>query len=331
MVGGDRTSVATVPSRSMRHRVSELCGRAGRPPLPVPDGVLDRIAALADRAIAGARSVGAQLTVDPWQLITARLAETGWTRQGGISRGGATRLVATADGWVAVSLARPDDLASVAAWLELEGDPPDVWHTVVAAASVGSSGHLVDRATLLGLAVGAVGERWGSVAPAVRRRRLADGPPPLGTLAGVRVLDLSALWAGPVCAHLVGRAGADVVKVESVHRPDGARLGPPKHFAALHDGHTGLVLDLRTSDGRNELRDAIESADVVIEGSRPRALRQLGIDRAALLAQGAGTGVGVDHGVRIRRPHRRSDRLRRRRRRRRRARRVGRRGTVLRG
>jgi crotonobetainyl-CoA:carnitine CoA-transferase CaiB-like acyl-CoA transferase len=143
---------------------------------------------------------------------------------------------------------------------------------------------LVERAELLGLPVAALGETARGAAVVASRRGIA--PAPRRSLTGVRVVDLSALWAGPVCAHLLGRAGAHVTKVESSHRPDGARLGPPGHFAALHDGHDGRVLDLRAPAGRAELGELIEAADVVIEGSRPRALRQLGFDAEALVAAG---------------------------------------------
>lgn len=270
----------------MSRRISELCGRVDRPVLPLPPGLLDRIALLGDRVRAAAAALGVTIDVDPWSLVTARVAETGWSRAGSTSCGGATRLMAAADGWVAVSLARPDDRAAVAAWLELPGDPPpdEVWPTVVATAAGRRVADLVERAELLGLPVAALGETTRAAAVVVSRR--GTEPPPRRSLAGLRVVDLSALWAGPVCAHLLGRAGAQVTKVESTHRPDGARLGPPGHFAALHDGHQGCVLDLRAPAGRAELGALIESADVVIEGSRPRALRQLGFDAESMVAAG---------------------------------------------
>ncbi len=85
------------------------------------------------------------------------------------------------------------------------------------------------------------------------------------------------MWAGPLCAHILGAAGAAVIKVEDPERPDGARLGDPLLFERLHAGHELACLRLATSTGRRELRDLVASADFVIEGSRPRALRQLGL------------------------------------------------------
>ncbi len=90
------------------------------------------------------------------------------------------------------------------------------------------------------------------------------------------VVDLSSMWAGPLCAHLLGRAGAAVIKVESTHRPDGARADR-RFFEWLHAGHEFREFDFRSAAGRAQLAELIDSADIVIEASRPRALAQLGL------------------------------------------------------
>src|SRR4029453_19173112 len=95
------------------------------------------------------------------------------------------------------------------------------------------------------------------------------------------VVDLSSLWAGPLCAHLLGLQGARVVKVESTGRPDGARRGPAAFFDLLHGGPRGVARDLRDPAGAACLRRLLAAADVVVEASRPRALRQLGIEAEA--------------------------------------------------
>ncbi|MFI7667673.1 CoA transferase [Nocardia sp. NPDC049526] len=96
-------------------------------------------------------------------------------------------------------------------------------------------------------------------------------------LDGAVVVDLSSMWAGPLCAHLLGRAGARVVKVESTRRPDGARRGDPRFFDWLHGGHEQITVDFHTPAGQETLRELVSTADVVIEASRPRALAQLGL------------------------------------------------------
>ncbi|MCW0233211.1 MAG: CoA transferase, partial [Ferrovibrio sp.] len=99
-----------------------------------------------------------------------------------------------------------------------------------------------------------------------------------------RVVDLSSLWAGPLCTHLLQRCGADVIKVESLHRPDGARGGAAAFFDLMHAGKRCAAFDFRSAAGRAQLLALLQSADIVVEASRPRALRQLGIDADALIA-----------------------------------------------
>ena len=180
------------------------------------------------------------------------------------SAGGATQLLEAADGWIAVSLARPSDVDAIPAWLH-GGDLRDV--------NAFTTGELVDQAALLGLPVAAVDAHRG---PAVTRT-VFEGTP----RGGRRVVDLSGLWAGPLCGRLLAEAGFDVVKVESHTRPDGARLGSPEFFARLNDRKQQVSIDLPT-----ELPDLLRSADIVIESSRPRALEQMGIDACDFLRGG---------------------------------------------
>jgi crotonobetainyl-CoA:carnitine CoA-transferase CaiB-like acyl-CoA transferase len=124
----------------------------------------------------------------------------------------------------------------------------------------------------------------------VAATRLADHP----VLAGAPlVVDLSSLWAGPLCARLLADAGARVVKVESVARPDGARSGPAAFYDRLHAGHRSVAVDFATAAGREALRRLVAAADVVIEASRPRALAQLGVDAAAAVRGGVRVWVSI--------------------------------------
>jgi crotonobetainyl-CoA:carnitine CoA-transferase CaiB-like acyl-CoA transferase len=99
------------------------------------------------------------------------------------------------------------------------------------------------------------------------------------------VVDLSSLWAGPLCGHLLHLLGARVIKVESGSRADGARFGEPAFFDLMNAGKESVALDLATGQGRGQLRGLIEHADIVIEASRPRALRQLGLAAEEIVAR----------------------------------------------
>jgi crotonobetainyl-CoA:carnitine CoA-transferase CaiB-like acyl-CoA transferase len=103
------------------------------------------------------------------------------------------------------------------------------------------------------------------------------------------VIDLSALWAGPLCAGILAAAGAAVVKVESPSRPDGARRGPRLFFDLLNAGKRSACVDLRS----DLFRALVERADVVVESSRPRVMESLGIDPAALVRDRGVTWVSI--------------------------------------
>jgi crotonobetainyl-CoA:carnitine CoA-transferase CaiB-like acyl-CoA transferase len=109
------------------------------------------------------------------------------------------------------------------------------------------------------------------------------------SLNGARVVDLSSLWAGPLCSRILTEAGAKVVKVESSTRPDASRDGDSAFFDWLHAGQEFASLPLEEPSGVADLVALLEQADVVIEGSRPRALDRLGIIPAEIVAKRPGT------------------------------------------
>jgi crotonobetainyl-CoA:carnitine CoA-transferase CaiB-like acyl-CoA transferase len=82
------------------------------------------------------------------------------------------------------------------------------------------------------------------------------------------------MWAGPLCGQLLAWAGATVVKVESMSRPDGARAGPPAFFDRMNGGKLSYLVDFDDPTG---LRALLAAADVVIESSRPAALARRGL------------------------------------------------------
>lgn len=114
-------------------------------------------------------------------------------------------------------------------------------------------------------------------------------------LEGVFVADFSVFWAGPTCTQTLAAWGADVVKVESFHRPDGARVTTRKpddprwweHSALFHPNNQGkrsIGLDLTTENGREVARRLIARADLVVENFTPRVMEQFGLDWDAVHA-----------------------------------------------
>lgn len=211
-------------------------------------------------------------------LLGERAAYAGLGRRGPWSCGGAFRVLATGDGHIGLSLSRPSDLELLPALVEDEVTDP--WNAVAAWARGSTTLAASERIRLLGLPGGAVPDPSAAERPGVQTtplgyRRVAERP---------LVIDLTSLWAGPLCAHLLGLGGARVIKVESVGRPDGARLGSPAFFDLLHGGHEQVRLDFATE--LDELRRLIASADLVLEASRPRALRQLGLIAEDAVAAG---------------------------------------------
>jgi hypothetical protein len=249
-----------------------LTGRRHGPPLLGPASAAPTMAALAARLDELSRALGRAVVVDGPALLGERAAITGHSRQGEVSVGGACRLLPARGGWVAVSLARDADIELVPAWLAADVDGADPQAVAVAVAERPVA-ELVERAGLLGLPCGALGEMSDKSVPA----HLLGSAAPVADLRGLTVVDLSSLWAGPLCGQLLAAAGARVIKVESITRPDGARRGPRAFFELMHRGKEFVELDFSTTAGRAALVDLVGAADVVIEASRPRALEQLGI------------------------------------------------------
>jgi hypothetical protein len=233
------------------------------------------------------------------QLLGERAALMGLVRRGPRSAGGAFRILPAQDGWIGVSLPRQDDRDLIPALIENVVDDVDDggWEALERWTRERSAADAAARAQLLGIAAGPVPAMPGRhLDEQAEHRTAGSGPRPVlvhdgGPRPNRRrrrplVVDLSSLWAGPLCAHLLGLAGADIVKVESPRRLDGARFGPASFYDLLHAGHQSVSLDLASTRGVTMLRRLIAQADVVLESSRPRALRQLGIHAEEAAAQG---------------------------------------------
>ncbi len=241
----------------------------------LPDGAPDfsRANVLA-RAAGLAAAVGTSIAagVDAAALLTGRAALLGLTRRGRVSAGGATRLLAARDGWCAITLSRPDDVAAVPALLRADDVSEDPWPTLTRWVAAGTVSAILERAHLLDIPAAGLGEA--TAAPP--RIRSAGPRAPARPMTDLLVADLSSMWAGPLCGQLLARAGATVVKVESPRRPDGTRRGDRTFFDWINGEKLSYCLDFDAQ--ADELRDLLASADVVIEGSRPAALarRKLG-------------------------------------------------------
>jgi hypothetical protein len=219
--------------------------------------------------------------VDGSDLLWERAAELNIAPHASFSANNACRLLPTLDGHLALNMARTEDWSLLPAWLQ---QPVADWTEVTAAVAQRSAVELLDRGRLMGLALSAPEQprqfSWrDDICPASK----TSGVPP-------RVVDLSALWAGPLCSHILARCGFEVIKVESKQRPDGARQGSPVLFAALHEDKECRRYDFSDVKDLARLHDLLVSADIVIEGSRPRALHSLGLDYERISARSISDG-----------------------------------------
>jgi crotonobetainyl-CoA:carnitine CoA-transferase CaiB-like acyl-CoA transferase len=117
-------------------------------------------------------------------------------------------------------------------------------------------------------------------------------------LAGIKVLDLSRVLAGPVCCQVLADLGADVVKVERPKSGDDTRAwgppflepaggtanqpGPSAYYLAANRGKRSLALDLARAESRQVLDDLLRAADVMVENFLPHSLDKLGLAPARL-------------------------------------------------
>ena len=148
------------------------------------------------------------------------------------------------------------------------------------------------------------GPRWPAPAPGEQpSAEAAEGGQPYGAegaglpLAGLKVLDLTAWWAGPSSTQLLAGLGADVVHVESIQVIDGMRPAAAQMFVSfgtwwersafflsINPNKRDITLDLNSERGRELLRGLIEWADVMVENYTPRVIEAWGLDWDAVRA-----------------------------------------------
>ena len=109
----------------------------------------------------------------------------------------------------------------------------------------------------------------------------------MGTLDGIKVLDLTTMVSGPVAAMMLGDQGAEVIKVEP---PKGEQM---RHMGGMHNGVTAMfyscnrgkksiAIDLKSAEGKSVLTDLIRDTDVLIQNFRPGAMERMGFGEAAV-------------------------------------------------
>jgi crotonobetainyl-CoA:carnitine CoA-transferase CaiB-like acyl-CoA transferase len=129
--------------------------------------------------------------------------------------------------------------------------------------------------------------------PPQRARRAAGvasskARPPL---AGIRVIDMTRVLAGPFCAMSLGDMGAEVIKVEEPGKGDDTRGWPPfvggeaTYFLSVNRSKKSITLNLKAPEGQAILKGLIKRADVVLENFRPGTMERLGFGYEALRAE----------------------------------------------
>ncbi len=112
-------------------------------------------------------------------------------------------------------------------------------------------------------------------------------------LEGIRVVEITTAWAGPVCGIMLSDMGAEVIKIENPTLPDNARRNEPfaegkpglnrsGYFAFFNRGKKSCLLDLKTPEGVEIIKRLIKISDIVIENFAPRVMDSLGLGYSVL-------------------------------------------------
>lgn len=106
-------------------------------------------------------------------------------------------------------------------------------------------------------------------------------------LAGYKVVDFSAVYAGPICARMLQDCGADVIKIEAPGQGDLTRgiNGISPAFAHFNAGKRSIAIDLKQVEGQQIARDLICNADIVVQNFRPGIMQRFGLDYESLVSE----------------------------------------------
>jgi hypothetical protein len=253
--------------------------------LPVEDtAVACAAAALLAAAARGPGSASAQL--DRGHVAAAFRSEA-YLRvngeNGGTGFAPLSRFWRAADGWVRTHANYPWHADALLRALGTSGDPESVGAAIAGLRAAEVENIVVGAG---GVAAAVRGEKqWrGSppgqavaTAPLVAGTEIGAAPPrrhPAGPLpaSGLRVLDLTRVIAGPVATRYLAALGADVLRLDSPHRPE-----LPVHAYDGLLGKRSALLDLGTADGAARLHELLSGADVLVHGYRPHALDRFGL------------------------------------------------------
>jgi len=187
------------------------------------------------------------------------------------SPNGNCRLIKAQSGWFAANLAREDDRLAVPAWT---GSAPgtDPWDALVQAAAARDVEEMVAAGLELHLPVSRVYETAPLPSPVTRA---ATG---VQRRARPKVVDLSALWAGPYCGGLLAQTGMDVTRIESTTRPD-----PTPDTSPLLDQHiNGGKMRVWLPPDDALVSQLIVDSDILITSARKHSLARLGLSEDRL-------------------------------------------------
>ena len=104
---------------------------------------------------------------------------------------------------------------------------------------------------------------------------------PKTPLEGIRMLDLGRYQAGPRCALMFARLGAEVIKIESLNGDESRQNGPwvrgqSAYWVQYNSGKKSLAINLRTDEGKEVLRDLVKVSDIFLQNFRPGTIERMG-------------------------------------------------------